>query len=135
MKALLTLALLIPLSLSAATPHRVVIDLATVGSNGWALTLGEAETLQKSFGEDGVEIEIVLRGPAIAMVHKSDTEFADRIQRLASSGVRFVACETSLRLGGTPAADLFPFVSIVDSGVAEVVRKEEAGWSYLKGGY
>jgi intracellular sulfur oxidation DsrE/DsrF family protein len=31
-------------------------------------------------------------------------------------------------------SDLFDFVVTVDSGVAEVVRKQEAGWAYLKGG-
>ena len=30
--------------------------------------------------------------------------------------------------------DLMPFVTTVDSGVAEVVRKQEEGWSYIKGG-
>ena len=29
---------------------------------------------------------------------------------------------------------LLPFVTTVDSGVAEVVRKQEAGWAYIKGG-
>ena len=28
--------------------------------------------------------------------------------------------------------DLFPFASTVDSGVAELVRKQEAGWAYIK---
>jgi len=28
--------------------------------------------------------------------------------------------------------DLFPFASTVDSGVAELVRKQEAGWAYVK---
>jgi intracellular sulfur oxidation DsrE/DsrF family protein len=27
-----------------------------------------------------------------------------------------------------------PFAITVDSGVAEVVRKQEAGWSYIKSG-
>jgi uncharacterized protein len=115
--------------------HRVVIEVATVWSDGWALTLGNAERLQQSFGQGNVEIEIVLHGPAVAMVHKGDTDFRARIEQLASKGVVFVACGTSLRLGGTPASELFPFTRIVDSGVAEVVRKQEAGWSYLKGGY
>jgi intracellular sulfur oxidation DsrE/DsrF family protein len=129
--------ILLSLPATAQPPahHRVVIEVATVGWNGWALTIGNAETLQRAFGADGIEIEIVLHGPGIAMVHKSDVEFAARIQQLASRGVRFVACETSLKLGGTPAADLFPFVSVVDSGIVEVVKKQEAGWTYLKGGY
>jgi intracellular sulfur oxidation DsrE/DsrF family protein len=30
--------------------------------------------------------------------------------------------------------DLFPFAAQVDSGVAELVRKQEAGYAYIKGG-
>ncbi|MGH7937542.1 MAG: hypothetical protein ACRD5Z_25205 [Bryobacteraceae bacterium] len=29
---------------------------------------------------------------------------------------------------------LLPIATTVDSGVAEVVRKQEAGWSYIKSG-
>jgi len=32
-------------------------------------------------------------------------------------------------------AVLLPFVTTVDSGVAEVVRKQEQGWSYIKSGF
>lgn len=32
-------------------------------------------------------------------------------------------------------SQMHPFGLAVDSGVAEVVRKDEAGWSYLKGAY
>jgi intracellular sulfur oxidation DsrE/DsrF family protein len=31
--------------------------------------------------------------------------------------------------------DLLPFAITVDSGVAEVVRKQAAGWSYIKSGH
>jgi intracellular sulfur oxidation DsrE/DsrF family protein len=30
--------------------------------------------------------------------------------------------------------DLMPLATTGDSGVAEVVRKQEAGWSYIKSG-
>jgi intracellular sulfur oxidation DsrE/DsrF family protein len=30
--------------------------------------------------------------------------------------------------------DLFPFTSQVDSGVAELVRRQESGWAYIKAG-
>ncbi len=30
--------------------------------------------------------------------------------------------------------DLLPAAGTVDSGVAEVVRQQEAGWSYIKSG-
>jgi intracellular sulfur oxidation DsrE/DsrF family protein len=27
--------------------------------------------------------------------------------------------------------DLFPFASQVDSGIAQIVRRQEAGWAYI----
>jgi intracellular sulfur oxidation DsrE/DsrF family protein len=31
-------------------------------------------------------------------------------------------------------ADLFPFDITVDSGAAELIRTQEAGWAYIKAG-
>ena len=42
------------------------------------------------------------------------------------------ACQNSMRDRNLKTEDLFPFVSQVDSGVAEIVRKQEKGWSYIK---
>jgi intracellular sulfur oxidation DsrE/DsrF family protein len=39
-----------------------------------------------------------------------------------------------MRLRKVTTEDLFPFSSQVDSGVAELIRKQEAGWSYIKAG-
>lgn len=39
-----------------------------------------------------------------------------------------------MRRRNVTTADLLPFAGQVDSGAAEVVRKQEAGWSYLKSG-
>jgi intracellular sulfur oxidation DsrE/DsrF family protein len=59
---------------------------------------------------------------------------ADRMKKLADAGVLCAACENSLRKKNVPKAALLPLVTTVDSGVAEVVRKQEAGWSYIKSG-
>ena len=53
---------------------------------------------------------------------------------LAQAGVVFAACENTMRRQNVGKADLLPFVTTVDSGVAEIVRKQEAGWSYLRVG-
>jgi intracellular sulfur oxidation DsrE/DsrF family protein len=67
------------------------------------------------------------------MLAKNAT-LADRMKKLADAGVVFAACENSMRKKNVTKADLLPFVTTVDSGVAEVVRKQEAGWSYIKSG-
>lgn len=132
----LHLALVISPVLSAQPPgkHRVVIDITTVISDGWAISLTNAEALLKAFGPRNVEIEIVAHGAAVSMLKKNDNEFQARITKLADSGVRFVTSGKTLNASRIGRNDLLPFVTIVESGVAEIIIKQEAGWSYLKGG-
>ena len=50
------------------------------------------------------------------------------------AGVVFAARENTMKKQNVTKDQLMPFVTTVDSGVAEVVRKQEAGWAYIKGG-
>jgi intracellular sulfur oxidation DsrE/DsrF family protein len=36
-----------------------------------------------------------------------------------------------MRLMNVKTEDLFPFAAQVDAGVAELARKQEAGWAYI----
>ena len=56
------------------------------------------------------------------------------LRKLADGGVASVACETTMRKEKITKDQLLPFVTTVDSGVAEVVRKQEQGWSYIRSG-
>ena len=56
------------------------------------------------------------------------------MRKLADGGVAFVACENTMRKKKITKEQLLPFVTTVDSGVAEVVRKQEQGWSYIRSG-
>ena len=53
------------------------------------------------------------------------------MKQLADSGVRLSACQNAMRLMNVKTEDLFPFAAQVDSGVAELVRKQESGWAYI----
>ena len=55
-----------------------------------------------------------------------------KIEKLAKSGVIFAACENTMKRKGIIADQLIPISTPVDSGVAEAVRKQDAGWSHLK---
>jgi uncharacterized protein len=118
-----------------APKHRVVMAVTTFASDGWALALTDCDALIASFGEGNVEIEVVAYGPGISMMHRGNTDFANRMQQLTRRGVTFAAGESTMRLGRARANEFLPFVRLVDSGAAEVVRRQEAGWSYLKGGF
>ena len=65
---------------------------------------------------------------------KSNTGLAERIATLATARVKFVACENTMKRLKIQKDDLLAVAGTVDSGVAEVVRLQEAGWSYIKSG-
>ncbi len=133
--AILTLLMAMAVPCPAQTVrHRVVLDVNTVLYDGWAQAIVSAQNLLATFGPGQVEVEVVVRGPGLAMLMKSDTEFAEKLGALARQGVRFAACGQTLGASHSRAEELLPFATVVDSGVAELVRRQEAGWSYVKSG-
>ena len=115
--------------------HRIVIDVTMAGPDAWTPVLNGIENLQKAFGAENVEIEAVAHEKGLGMVVKaSDPALEQRMERIAGTGVVFAACENSMRVQHVSKSDLFPFDITVDSGAAEVVRKQEAGWAYIKAG-
>ena len=46
----------------------------------------------------------------------------------------FAACQNSMRVQKVTTEDLLAFATQVDSGVSEIIRKQEADWSYVRAG-
>ena len=44
----------------------------------------------------------------------------------------FAACSNTLRKNELTSTDLDTGVKVVDSGLAEVIRRQEEGWTYIK---
>lgn len=114
--------------------YRVVIEVSVPGSDAWEAILNNAENLTKAMGVDQPEIQLVCHGKGIGLV-KRDSPFSDRVRQISTNYVRFVACQNTMRRLKLDKSDLLPGIGTVDSGVADVVRKQAAGWQYLKGGF
>ena len=112
--------------------HRVVFDAAT-GEESWDGILNNVDNIRKEFGSERSDIEVVVHGKALGLVLK-DGKVAYRVTKLAAEGVIFAACENTMRKQNVTRDALNPKATTVPSGVAEVVRKQEAGWSYVKAG-
>jgi len=76
-------------------------------------------------------VEVVFHQSAIGAVVKGSS-FEDDIKDLISRGVIVVACRNSMRDRGIKESDLIDGVTIVNAGVAEIVKRENEGWAYLK---
>lgn len=81
------------------------------------------------------EMMLIGHGPGLGLLLKTNTTSARRIESLIGKKVVFAACENTLKRKSILRQDLLPGVITVDSGVAEVVRKQEAGWAYIKSGH
>jgi intracellular sulfur oxidation DsrE/DsrF family protein len=46
-----------------------------------------------------------------------------------------VVCENTLKNRNISKDLLIPNVEFVPAGIAEIVEKQEEGWSYIKGGF
>jgi intracellular sulfur oxidation DsrE/DsrF family protein len=100
----------------------------------WEAVLNNIANVQRALGIDVTEIRVVAHGKGLGLVMKTNTPFAARITALTTTRVKFVACENTMKRMKIQKDDLLAVAGSVDSGVAEVVRLQEAGWSYIKSG-
>jgi hypothetical protein len=112
--------------------HHVVFQLTEPEGSAWNVLPLHVNNMRNAFAQDGgSQVEVVFFGAGLNMLLKKNTAYEERLKQLADSGVTLSACQNAMRLMNVKTEDLFPFASQVDSGVAELVRKQEAGWAYI----
>ena len=118
---------------AASTPAREQAIFAVTDADPakWNFTLGNIANALDGIGADKADIELVVYGPAIAML-KKDSVVADRVAAVLARGVRVAACQNSMRGFKIEAAELVPGVSPVPAGVVELIRREHAGYAYVR---
>jgi intracellular sulfur oxidation DsrE/DsrF family protein len=114
--------------------RHVVLQISEQEPSRQALVLNVANNLIKHYGPDQVEVELVTFGPGIKLL-LADNENRDRVAGLAASGVRFSACENSLRnltksLGAEPP--LHQAAGRVPAGVVRIVDLVADGYTLIR---
>ena len=118
---------------SPAEPkHHVVFQLSEPEGTAWqSLVLHVNNTMNALADDGGSQVEVVFYGPGLIMLTKASKEYEERLKQLSDRGVKLVACRNAMKMRKVKTEDLFPFVGQVDSGIAEMVRKQESGWAYI----
>jgi intracellular sulfur oxidation DsrE/DsrF family protein len=111
--------------------EQAIFAVSDADPQKWGLTLGNIGNAIDGLGAGAAEIELVVYGPGIAML-KKDSPVADRIAAALKNGVRIVACQNSMRGFHLEQADLAPGVGVVPSGVVELIRRQHAGYAYVR---
>jgi uncharacterized protein len=113
---------------------KAVVHVNFAQSTHQAQGLKNVENILKTAADQGItaEIEVVCHADGIRLVHRVQTELATEVASLTAQGVRFVACQNTMRQRSMTEADLLPNVGMVPSGAFEVVRKQQDGFAYFK---
>jgi intracellular sulfur oxidation DsrE/DsrF family protein len=130
------MALLLGYAALSQTPagpkHHVVFQLSEADGPAWSSLVLHVNNTMKSLADDGgSQVEVVFYGAGLSILTKTNTAYEERLKQLSDSGVRLVACRNAMKMRNVKTEDLFPFAGQVDSGIAEMVRRQEAGWAYI----
>jgi hypothetical protein len=90
--------------------------------------------LQKDYGMDNVEVEIVAYGPGLSMLIGGSKQSL-RVQSLAKQDIVFSACGNTMKRieqkDGKPVV-LSQGVQVVPAGVSRIVELQQQGYSYIR---
>lgn len=114
--------------------HKVVIQVSTNDVKTQTIAMNNAVNLQKHYGMDNVEIEIVAFGPGLGML-TAKNDHSSRVKSLLMQDIVFSACGNTInniekKQGKKPA--LTEGVVVVPAGAAQIMELQEQGYSYLR---
>jgi len=116
-----------------SAPSGIVIHITSGDSDDWEMALRNILNLAR---EESVAVppelmQVVVNGEAVKFLLSSATASAE-ITQMTEAGVEIGACSNSLDRFGYDPSELTGGVQTVQSGVAEVVRAQKKGYTYLK---
>ena len=116
------------------TKNKIVIQVSTDDPRTQKIALNNAVNMQKMYGMDNIDIEIVAYGPGLGLLTKKSTQ-ASRVTSLAMQDITFSACGNTMKLvekktGKMPK--LLEGVGQVTAGVARIMELQQQGYAYIR---
>lgn len=94
-------------------------------------TLNNIENLMDDPRVKGkITIELIANSKGFATYVKNNG-FEKKLRHLQKEGVILAQCSNTLKELHVDRNDLYPFVSIVPSGMGEIALRESQGWAYI----
>ena len=115
----------------SAARNRAVFQVTENDPARWNLILNNMQFLREGVAGEPIEIELVAYGPGLMML-KADSSVKERLAAASKSGVVVVACQNTMAAFKLAPSDMLGEVGYVPSGVVEVMRKQQQGWSYIR---
>jgi len=125
--------------LSVEEQAKVLFHVSDGNAKHLKSVLDDVEDLMKHYrrSHQNARVEVIANGEGLSLLLAGISPYAERIQKMQKEyhGLTFVACQNTIdryqqELGLT--AKLLPGVITIDSGVAQIMRRQHQGWAYLQ---
>lgn len=113
--------------------YKVIIQLSTDAQEVIQSTTVQILNLLQAL-ENNVEVELVCHGSSINFVINSNNQYSAALQKLLAHNIKIYACNNMLLANKKNKSDVYEGIKIVPSAIAEIVIKQQQGWSYIKAG-
>lgn len=110
---------------------KLVFQVSDDDQNKWRMALSNAKNVQQELGADKVMIEIVAYGPGLGML-TFDSPVGSEVADAISTGIKFVACENTMKGRHLTKDDMLPSLGYTPAAVVELMRKQQEGYAYIK---
>ena len=113
--------------------HKVVFHLAssdTLVHKSLVKQLGNVLDYWKN-----AKIEVVVHSNGIVFMKQDEARYFKEIEALRGRGVVFAVCENTMKQRKLEKSQILMSATFVPVGLAEIILKEEDGWSYIKAGF
>lgn len=135
-----------PITLSDATTlseqsvTKVLVHLTSSDIESGLNTLNNLQLLLQEYQDkqQRVQVEVIANGKGIKFLDAGNKVVSQRIQQLTNlyHNLTIAACRYSieqLRISSGQNLQLIPQVKLIDSGVVEVIKRQNEGWTYIRG--
>lgn len=113
--------------------HKIVFQFVSGDTLSQHSLVNNLKNLREGWPKAAVEV--VFHGNGIFMVMGEKTKYAKELEDFAvKKEIKLVVCENTMKQKKIVKSQLLPFVSTVPMAIAEIVVKQEKGWTYLKAG-
>lgn len=138
MKQKIALFLLLFIGISSVSfgqkkKHKVVFQLATEVVKEHGSLTRQLNNLLTYW--PNATIEVVVHSAALEFMMTEKSTVKTEIEDLMTKGVKFAVCQNTMKRKKVSEAEIIPGAIFVPVGVAEIVLKQEKGYSYIKAGY
>jgi len=127
-----------PLAAGSRQPEQVLFHLSSDDQRSAQLLLDQVELVASHYAQANRELRLIVvtNNLGLRLFQVGQSEQAERIGYLYRKydNIVFVACGTTMgkQIAAGEKVELLPEVIVVDSGVAELTRRQQKGWKYIR---